>query len=63
MEGWKEIEEILNAHSPDILTDPRRNFLDDIEVITSRIPSLVSKDQNQLSMKYINLQEVQDVVI
>ena len=44
MEVREEIQEILNAHFSDILTNPRRHCLDDIDVITSRIPSLVSKE-------------------
>ena len=62
MEGREEIEYILNSHFSDILTDPRRNRLDDIEVITNRIPSLVSKEHNQLLMKSITIQEVQEAV-
>ena len=62
MEAREEIEDILNAHFSDILTDPGRNRLEEIEVITQRIPSMVSKEQDQLLMKTITHQEVQDVV-
>ena len=40
----EDIEAILNYHFSDILSDPRRNCLEDIEAITSKIPSLVSDD-------------------
>ena len=62
MEVREEIEAILNSQFFDILNDPRRNRLGDIEFITRRIPCLVSKEHNQLLMKTINLQEVQDAV-
>ena len=58
LEGREEIEELLNCHFSDILTDPRRDCSSDIEVITSRIPSLVSREQNQMLMNSISLQEV-----
>ena len=44
MEVSEEIEEILNAHFSDILNDPRKNRLDDIEFVTNKIPYLVSKE-------------------
>ena len=53
VEAWEEIEDILNAHFSDILTDPRRNRLEEIEAITRRIPTLLSKEQKQLLMKTI----------
>ena len=53
VEAQEEIEDILNAHFSDILMDPRQNYLEEIEVITHRIPSLGSKEQNQLLMKTI----------
>ena len=42
----EDIEAILNSHFSDILGDPGRDRLENIEVITSRIPSLVLDEKN-----------------
>ena len=52
LEGREEIEELVNSHFFDILTNPRRD----------QIPSLVSREQTQLLINSISLQEVQEVV-
>ena len=62
LEGREEIEDLLNSHFSDILSDPLRDRSSDIEIITSQIPSFVSRKQNQMLMNSISLQEVQEVV-
>ena len=46
MEMREDIEVVLNSHFSDILRDPRRDHLEDIEAITRGIPTLV---QNKIS--------------
>ena len=58
----EDIEVVLNSQFLDILSDPRRNRLADIEAITSRISTVVSGEENQLLMKTITIQEVHDAV-
>ena len=58
----EDIEEVLNSNFLDILRDPRRDRLEDIEAITSEILTLVSFEQNQLLMNAITLQKVQEQV-
>ena len=60
LETRKEIKASINIYFLDILRDPRKDRRQDIEKITRLIPYLVSNDQNELLMKPITLNEVEE---
>ena len=62
METRDEIKTTLNQHFLDIMSDPKQNRHEYIEKITRLIPPLVTNEQNQVLMKSITLNEVEEAV-
>ena len=62
METREEIETTLNLHFTNTLFEPRQDRRENIEQITRLIPSLVTHEQNDLLIKPITLNEVEEAI-
>ena len=62
METRREIEEELTQHFEGILSEYRSERGQDIAINTQLIPKIITKENNEMLLKPISMQEVEEAV-
>lgn len=58
----EEMEQVLVDYHKEMLTEPRVNRNEAIEIICNEIPKMVADDQNKALMRAATLEEVEEIV-
>lgn len=62
MESQEEIEKTFNDFFFDLLEEPQEDRDRAMEVITSNIPAIVSQDKNDLLMRKVDMEELEEAI-